>query len=960
MGIDVGSVRLGKVYTFTNPIKKEDLADFTKTILAQPIAQDVYVDTLPELDGCTRLIIGKKPGVTDDEGLTVQRLLGEYLGLDEGETQSVFVKNVYYFEKELNFTTLERIGSELLGNALIHNFEQDLVQGMLKPPAPHPPKQYYLLDLSDEALMDLSCARHLALNLEEMLAIKAYFQQADTSAKRQAVSLPNMPTDCELEILGQTWSEHCKHKEFNAIIDYTDKETGDKRTIHSLFKSKIQKATEVIAARLEEHGQDWLVKVFSDNAGIVKISKDWGLTWKVETHNTPSALDPYGGAITGVLGCNRDAVGTGVGGAKLLFNTNVLCFGPPDYDEKLQEGQLHPRRVLQGVVRGIIDAGNKTGIPTVNGSIHFDERFSGKPLVFCGSAALLPLQVAGKDASKKPISSGDLIVMAGGRVGKDGIHGATLSSQGADASTPQTMVQIGSPGTQKCLFDFLEVASFRGLIKTCTDNGAGGLSSSVGELASISGGARVFLEKVPLKYPGLQPWEIFLSESQERMTLAVDPSFWDALVVLAQSFEVELSSIGCFTDTGILDVRYHGECIAYLDLLFLHDGVPQKHLEAVWERPKHPEPKLSKTLDYNQVLLDLLKSYNICSREPVIRRYDHEVKGLSCIKPLMGFARYSPQDAAVMRVELDGVLGVAVSNGITPSYGDIDAYAMCLGAFDEAVRQIIAVGGALPDLKDPKCAVWSVNDNFCMPDVAYDPVNNPDGKYKLAQLVRMCDALYDIATQYQIPLTSGKDSMKNDFLGKDKKISIPATVLFSMVSTIKDVRKVVTTEFKSCGDLIYLLGETYRELGGSSFYALLGALGNEVPKVRPYKAKALYQKVARLHTKGLLTSCHDLSDGGLAVSLAECLFANELGATIHLPQCKLEPQEYLFSQTHSRFVVSVRPKYQDLFEAIMQGDATLLGIVTQEPKLSVFSGKKLLISEAVNTLYQAWSEGLSL
>jgi phosphoribosylformylglycinamidine synthase len=813
-----------------------------------------------------------------------------------------------------------------------------------------------LSGLSDEELLQLSADRILALNLEEMKAIRAYYEREDIRKERVAKGLPDQPTDVELEVFAQTWSEHCKHKEFNALIEYENKETGEKKTINSLFKTYIKGSTDIVKEHLEAKNNKWLVKVFSDNAGTVRATGDKLFVWKVETHNSPSALDPYGGAITGILGVNRDIMGTGVGGAEFLFNTNVLCFGPPDYDKKLLKGQLHPRRIMEGVVAGIEDGGNKSGVPTVNGSVVFDERFAGKPLVFCGTGGLMPEKYNGRNAWEKTIDPGDRILMAGGRVGKDGIHGATFSSVEINEKSPVSAVQIGSPITQKKLYDFMLVATRKGLIKSSTDNGAGGLSSSIGELAEIPNGAVVFLDKVPLKYSGLKPWEIFVSESQERMTLVVEPGKVEALLQLAKEMEVEVTDIGYFTGTGYLDVRYKDKIVNYLDLDFLHNGVPQKKMIAEWKKPDLKEPENLRVNDYNRVLSDLLSSLNIRSRENIIRRYDHEVKGKSIVKPLMGEQGKSPQDAAVMRIDHESYEGIAVSNGICPKYGDIDAYEMSAGAFDEAVRQIIAVGGELPNTRENDGIFWSVNDNFSVPDSEYHPENNPDGKEKLAKLVQMNEALYDMATFFDIPMTSGKDSMKNDFKSEGVKISVPPTIVYSMVAKIKDIRHTITSDFKAKGDLIYQVGKTYDELGASEFYKLFGELGANVPKVRKAEAKDTYLKMMQANKEKLIESAHDISDGGMAVALAECLIGTDLGAEISVDNLgDLSLQAKLFAESHSRFIVSIKPENKERFEEIFGDKAIYLGTVTADNKLTIKENKKLIINQPVSGLENEWS-----
>jgi phosphoribosylformylglycinamidine synthase II len=964
LGLNTGSIKSGKIFQIINPPNQGVVESFAHKALKDPVTHDAYVNKWfhnPLFK--SYILIAKRPGVTDDEGLSAQRALSDFMDDPfEMEEQSVFTQEIFFIENALEDKDLDRIALSI-GNPLIHHFEYGSWNGEVHTvPIGQTEGRAHTdsvnIQVSDEELLLISKKRHLCLNLVEMKAIQAYFGSDDSKKKRESLGLPKEPTDCEIEILAQTWSEHCKHKEMSAIIEYRDLDTGQIRTVSSLFDSKIKESTRIIESRLKKSGHHWLVKVFADNAGVVKIDNSRLFIWKVETHNTPSALDPYGGAITGILGNNRDALGTGIGGAKLLFNTNVLCFAEPTYSKKLMKGQLPPSRVLKGVVEGIMDGGNKSGVPTVNGSIVFDERYCGKPLVFCGTGSIMPKYMDGKESWHKPVDSGDIIVMAGGRVGKDGIHGATLSSSYVDADTPQTVVQIGSPMTQKLLADFLTVACETGLVKTCTDNGAGGLSSSIGEMAEFSNGAEVYLEKVPLKYSGLQPWEIFISESQERMTLVVKKEDLQELHMLAQGFAVELSEVGIFTSKGSLDVLYHDKMVAHLDLDFLHNGVPRKHLVAEWKRPDLKEPVLPPKDDYNGLLLQLMASYNICSKESVIRRYDHEVKGKTVVKPLMGKNGNAPQDAAVMRLDFDSWKGLIVSNGIIPRYGDIDAYHMSTGAFDEAVRQVISVGGDLPDLDAASSPFWSVNDNFCVPDSVYDPETNPDGKYKLAQLVRMCDGLYDMATAYNVPMTSGKDSMKNDFRDGKVKVSIPPTILYSMVSQIDDIRTATTTEFKAAGDAIYLLGKTYDELGGSEFYHLFGLLGANVPVVRKEEAIALYRKVHTAHQKRLLSSCHDLSDGGLSVALAESAFGGDLGANVALGEEDARIQ--LFSESHSRFVVSVKPELCGVFEELMQGHYQYLGRVTEEPRMLITQNGKEWVDLEVDRILEAWRGGLRI
>ena len=963
--IDTGEVKTSYVYSIALDLDEKQVRDFAENALKDAVLHNVYINNLyTDSRYQSHIIVAKQPGVTDDVGVSAQKTLADFfnLNVNHGE-QWIFSQEIYYFEHKLSNEDLLKIAEELLGNPLINHFEVGAFDGTIKyVPEVHLNTKVETniinIDLDDDALLQLSKDMLLALDLREMKAIQSYYRDEKIKRERLAAGIGEQPTDCEMEILGQTWSEHCQHKEFSAEISYKDLETGEEKKIDSLFKTYIKGSTELIKERFDKKGKKWLLKIFSDNAGVVRVDEKRVFTWKVETHNSPSALDPYGGALTGIVGVNRDPLGTGIGGGRLLFNTDVLCFGSPYYEGRLLEGQLHPRRIMTGVVKGIEDGGNKSGIPTINGSVVFDDRYAGKPLVFCGTGAIMPAKINGVDSWEKPIDPNDVIIMAGGRVGKDGIHGATFSSLEIDEHSPRSAVQIGSPITQKNLSDFMQKAVAEGLIKSSTDNGAGGLSSSIGELATISGGAQVELADIPLKYSGLQPWEIFVSESQERMTFVVEPQKVEALFALADEFEVELSKIGLFTDSGYLDILHSGKRVAYLDLDFLHNGTPKKYLHAEWRKPQLSEPNLAEIDNYNEILAKLAGSLNICSRESIIRRYDHEVKGRSVIKPLMGDEGNAPQDAGVIRLDFDSYAGLAVSNGILPRYGDIDAYEMSAGSFDEAVRSIISIGGKLPDPDDDEQIFWTVNDNFCVPDSVYDEKNNPDGKYKMAQLVRMNEALYDMSTFFNIPMTSGKDSMKNDFIKEGVKISVPPTILYSMVAKLPDIRRVVTAEFKAAGDLIYLVGKTYDELGGSEFYKLFGELGANVPKVRKEDAKRIYGKMMRAHDRGLLISSHDISDGGLAVALMESAFDGDLGVDVDINSNDLSVNTALFSESHSRFVVSVEPTRKDEFERVFGDDCQYLGRATQDKRIKIAVNGNAVIEENIDKLMGIWCSGL--
>jgi phosphoribosylformylglycinamidine synthase II len=960
--ITVASVKTVEVHTIEGNLTAGELAMAAAGPLSDPIIQNFSINS-GLADRFDWLIeVGYRPGVTDNVGKTAKEAIGLLLENPSERLRGVYTSRQYVIEGSISREDAERIASSLLANDLIERYtivdgkSWDRQKGM----SPHVPRvigEDHLivagidLDVSDNILLNISSERVLALNLDEMKALRNYLRNEAILKERKKVGLGDKMTDAELECLAQTWSEHCKHKIFNAFITYED-ERGIRREVDSLFDSYIRRSTEEIRKRLGMH--DWCLSVFVDNAGVVKFNDDYNLVFKVETQNSPSALDPYGGALTGIVGVNRDPFGTGRG-ARLIFNTDIFCFAPPAYDKPLPKRILHPRRIYEGVREGVEHGGNKSGIPTINGCIVFDERFLGKPLVYCGTGGIMPSVVNGVPAHTKEIFPGDVVIMAGGRIGKDGIHGATFSSEELHEGSPVTAVQIGDPITQKKMTDFLLIARDRGLYRCITDNGAGGLSSSVGETARLSGGCEIDLKKAPLKYPGLNPWEILISESQERMTLAVPLGKVDEFLELARMMGVEATVIGRYTDSGMFHILYGEKTVAYLKMDFLHSGVPQMRLSAKWSPPAHPEPDFPEPADMGQALKDMLSRLNICSKESVVRQYDHEVQGGSVIKPLVGISNDGPSDAAVIRPVLDSFEGVVVAHGICPRYGDIDTYHMAACAIDEAIRNAIAVGGSLTHMAGL--------DNFCW----CDPVQSektPDGAYKLAQLVRANEALYDYTTVYGVPCISGKDSMKNDYHIGNVKISIPPTLLFSTMGKIEDVRKTITMDAKNPGDLVYVMGETYPELGGSEWYAMHGCIGNQVPKVNSEKAKKMYTALHMAIQEGLVASCHDCSDGGIGVALAETAFAGGLGMVVNcarVPSSGIDRDDtLLFSESQSRFVVTIPPSAKETFEAFMEGAVfSHVGTVLSEGLLKIdgMRGNKI-IEEDIGTLKAAWQKPL--
>jgi len=962
LNILIDKVLVVDIYTIEANLLLDEINLLAKGPFCDPIIQRYSINQLLNKDFDYLIEVGFKPGVTDNVGRTAKEALEIFFNKKLSEHENIYTSTQYQLKGNLNKSQIERIAQDLLANTLIHRYTivnketLNLSQGL---PINLPKVFEELgikgkeinLEVSDEELIKISREKILALNLKEMRAIKDYFKKKEVKIQRARVDISQDITEVELETLAQTWSEHCKHKIFNSLISYYD-EYGNLNTIDSLFNTHIKGATRKIRRKKEK--DDFCLSVFKDNAGVIKFNQDYNLVFKVETHNTPSALDPYGGAITGIVGVNRDSLGTGLG-AKLIFNTNVFCFASPFYDKPLLPRLFHPKRTFEGVREGVEHGGNKSGIPTVNGCLVFDDRFLGKPLVYCGTGGIMPAKIKRRKSHFKKAKAGDLIVMTGGRIGKDGIHGATFSSQELHEDSPVSAVQIGDPITQKKMADFLLKARDLRLYNSITDNGAGGLSSSVGEMAQDCDGCEIYLEKAPLKYQGLQPWEILLSESQERMTLAVSPSKIRQFLNLAKKMEVEATVLGKFTNSSKFHVFHQDKTVAYLDMDFLHQGVPKMKLTARWQPKIYPEPDFSEPSNLNKTLREMLSRLNICSKENVVRQYDHEVQGTSVIKPLTGKLNDGPSDAAVIRPLLDKMEGVVISNGICPRYSDIDTYHMVANAIDEAVRNAISVGGDLEYLAGI--------DNFCWPDPVQSE-KNLDGEYKLAQLVRACLALYDYTTIYGIPCISGKDSMKNDYQIGETKISIPPTVLFSCLGKIEDVRKCVTMDLKNPGDLVYVLGVTLEELGGSEYFALNNFIGNKVPQVDPKQAKTLYQDLIKAIKLVLVASCHDCSDGGLGVALAESSFAGGYGLDVDLravPAINIKRNDFLlFSESPSRFVVTISPQNKDKFEDLLRLNVfAQIGIVTKNPYLKIVGlNGEMIIYEDINLLKESWQRPL--
>lgn len=879
-----------------------------------PITEEVIIDT-EKKQNATIVEVTTLPGVMDPIAISAQNALK-----DSGIKKEVQIKTAkrYILEgisdlqarRVAQFVSNENVHQYRIGDGKLDLLEQEII------PELDPTIETINLNVDDKKLQKISKDKNLSLSLEELKTIQKYFNKIDRD-----------PTEAEIETIAQTWSEHCKHKTFNSEISY--KENGKNHHYENLFKETIVKATNEIAKK-----KKWLVSVFTDNAGIIKFDDKNSIAFKVETHNHPSALDPYGGAGTGIGGVIRDVLGAGLG-ATPIFNTDVFCFASPTYDKEIPKGIIHPKRILNGVVSGVRDYGNRMGIPTINGSITFDPDYLGAPLVFCGTAGIIP-----KGMEKKKVSTNDLIVLVGGKTGRDGIHGATFSSTELGEEIKTSVVQIGNAIEEKKVLDALTQARDQKLYSFITDCGAGGLSSAIGESAENTG-CSVNLEKVPLKYSGLKPWEIWVSESQERMVVAVPKKNLKKFMEICKREEVEASVIGTYNKDKKMKVFYKNKTVIDMDMKFVHDGIPKTKREAEWNDKKIHEPKIEEKENYNEELLKIIAHPTIASKEVVIRQYDHEVQGNSVLKPLTGIQNDGPSDASAIR-PTNSNKAVLVSNGINPRYSKIDSYWMVASAIDEALRNIVASGGNIEHT--------AILDNFCW--------GNTDEKEKLGSLVRASKACYDMATKFETPFISGKDSMHNEFVVKDTKISIPDTLLISAISVIEDANKIVTTDLKFAGNNIYIIGKTYDELGGSYFYEQQDLIGKNVPKVDPKTSLKSMKALGEAIKKDLIESSHDISEGGIAVALSEMAIAGDLGVKIDIEKIPTETKKTfltIFSESNSRFLVEVKPENSEAFEKIMKNvEHANIGITIGSGRVQI--GKAIDLT--IDQVRIAWKGGL--
>jgi len=923
----VEAVQSATVFLIEADFDKDFAQRLAKELLTDPVCEEYYIGRSGPPAGlakATLIEVHLKSGVTDPVAESVMAAVAD-MGV---KADNVRTARKYVLLGEITQSQTDTIAKKILANDCI---EDCVIGNEAEPPSPHlKPYELQIVpwpirDLDDDGLVALSKEKDLFLNLVEMQTIQKYYQQLDRE-----------PTDVELEAIAQTWSEHCVHKTLKSSVDMSI--DGEQVHFDNLLKDTVFKATKQL-------NKKWCISVFVDNSGVVEFDQDSAICFKVETHNHPSALDPYGGSATGIGGVIRDPMATGMG-ARPIANTDIFCFGEPDMKLKdVPKGVLHPKRIMKGVVAGVRDYGNRMGIPTVNGAIYFDDRYLANPLVYCGNIGLID-----KNKCFDNPQAGNLVVVVGGRTGRDGIHGATFSS-GQMTHEYETIfshaVQIGNPITEKKVLDVLLQANERGLYEAVADCGAGGLSGAVGEMGKELG-VEVDLEKVPLKYAGLHYTEIWISEAQERMVVAVKPENLKAITKIFDDENVESTVIGKFTGDRKLTLRYNGREVAKLDMEFWHEGVPKYSRKAVWKTPALTEPSIPEKDNYNDELLQILSSYNVASKEWVIRQYDHEVQGGSVVKPLTGVNNDGPGDAAVIQPKFNSDRGLAISCGMNPMYGDIDPYWMALAGIDEAIRNLICVGGRVDRI--------ALLDNFCWGDCTKPETLGP--------LVRAAQACYDGAMAFKAPFISGKDSLNNEFACEDgTQISIPSTLLISAISIVDDINRCVTMDAKKASNLLFIVGETKNELGGSHYYKVNGHIGASVPKLDLKTAPKIAGKISAAIAEGLIVSCHDCSEGGLAVALAEMAFAGGLGIEADLrglPKSKdcSRADAQLFSESNSRYIVEVEPENYDAFAKMMLNlPFGLIGKVTEEKTLIIKAQDgKTVIESDLDSLKQTWQK----
>ncbi len=895
----LGDVRVADVVHVSGVLSEDDCQKLHSLLVDPLLQQGTWA--VPSGRGVEIALL---PGVTDTDADAVIAA-SAMLQLDvEHAASGLRVE----FHDDLDDTLVHAVVERLLMNPIIERSAVGTIEPTLaaQDDLSVPARTVTIRGLDDDGLAAVSAERALYLDPEELRVIRDHYE-----------TLGREPTDVEIETLAQTWSEHCSHKTFRAIIHAT--EAGETTpTRRESLMNQLRSCTEEIDA-------PFVRSAFVGNAGVIEFVKGTTLALKAETHNHPSAVEPFGGANTGVGGVIRDVLGIA---HKPIAITDILCFGPTDLPlDDLPDGSLHPRRVQEGVIDGVADYGNKIGLPTVAGAILYDPAYTTNPLVFAGCIGT---------ATTRPLHegphAGDRVIVMGGATGRDGIRGATFSSATMDATTGEVAgasVQIGDPIVEKLLIDVLVGAEE--MYSGITDCGAGGLSSAVGEMAEGIG-ADVDLALVPRKYPGLEPWEVWLSEAQERMVVSVPPRGVSALAKRCESAGVGWADIGSFTGDGILVVRNDGEKVAEIDTAFLHDGRPQREMNATLPDPRRSGATTRTVENPAASLLALLAHPNIASKAATIHRYDHEILGATVVRPLIGAAADGPADGVVLARPTD-THGIAIGIGVNPWHGLHDPEGMAFNAVDEAVRNVVAVG-ADPDR-------IALLDNFSWGD--------PRRETTLGDLVAAVDGCCAAAFTFNAPFVSGKDSLNNEYIGSDgERHAVPPTLVITAVAHVPDADRCVTPDLLGPGNVLMLIGSTETEFAGSHLDLVHGEPDD--PGVAPAPDPDAVRHYRHLHAAiqaGLIVSCHDLSEGGLAVAIAEMCIAGRLGATItDLPHDDLVTA--LFSESAGRLIVEVEERSVPAFKRIMDDDVFRLGVVSDSGVLTLPAVDPLWMSDLAN------------
>lgn len=779
--------------------------------------------------------------------------------------------------------------------------------------------------LSGEELKALSDSMKLSLSREDMEVVQSIYREWDRE-----------PTDVEMEVIAQTWSEHCKHRIFAATI--THETPAGTEEIRSLFKTFIKQPSE----RIMEKKPGFVLSCFHDNAGFIRLDDNKAVCLKVETHNHPSAIEPYAGANTGIGGVVRDILGAGKG-ANPIANVDVFCFGAPDTKQESIKGKdvIHPLGIMRGVVRGVRDYGNRMGIPTVSGAIQFDPTYIYNPLVYAGTAGVIEHKYI--DKAMRP---GLKIIVVGGRTGRDGLKGATFSSASLTGDShveDQSAVQIGNPIEEKKAADFILAARDRNLIEFITDCGAGGFSSAAGEMLSETGG-ELFLDNAPLKEPGLVSWQVFISESQERMVLAVEESALPELQALADTFQTELTVLGHSDDTGILKVWHLGELVCELDNSKLHDA-PTRQLRSRFQGSPGATGLVGNDIDLAASLRGILADFAVCSREPIIREYDHKVQGNTLLEPLAGAKGDAPQDGSVIAID-GSTKAMALGLSLLPEWGKTDPCAMGRASMDETMRSLVIVG-ADPDQ-------IGLLDNFCM--------GNPNDPDELGRLVECVKGIAAAAEEFEAPFISGKDSFYNYFETEDGPINIPVTFLCSGIGIVEDQKHVTGSSLRRNNSVLCLLGSTKDEMGGSVFARHHGLQGALVPQTDCAKNLQAYRKFHSARRAGLILSAHDVSEGGLLTAVAEMAFSEKAGVEIDLSSFgDLAPAVALFSESTGRILIEVEAAHLEAVKQHFadQAFAVIGQAVDQHQDVVVSQSGQELLRENISTLKSAWKQRLA-